>query len=96
MAYLLEIKQEAKDDIVKGFLWYESKKEGLGTKLVSEIESVIEYIGIYPFHYQIRTKSFREAVLKIFPFVVVYEVNQNKVIVYSVFPTRKNPSSKGV
>jgi len=57
MAYLLEIKQEAKDDIIKGFLWYEGKKEGLGTRLVSEIESVIEYIGIYPFHYQIRTNT---------------------------------------
>jgi len=34
---------------------------------------------------------FRELPLKKFPFVIIYEIFQNEVIIYSVFHTSRNP-----
>ncbi|MBL7731821.1 MAG: hypothetical protein JNM88_11640 [Chitinophagaceae bacterium] len=39
-------------------------------------------------------KNFRQAALKRFPFVVVYEIIGYEVIVYAVFHTSRNPRSK--
>ncbi len=94
MVYQLELKQEAKQDIIDDFLWYESKNEGLGARFVREAEIVIQYVAQYPLHFQIKYKNYREALLKDFPYLVIFEVFQQKVVVYSVFPARDNPAKK--
>lgn len=94
MAYKLEIKQEATEDVLDGFLWYEGKNEGLGSKFINEVEQSINYIANYPNHFQIRRRNYREAVLKKFPYVIIYEVFKNNIVVYSVFPCKDDPNKK--
>ncbi len=97
MAYKLRFRDDARDDIVNGYKWYEDKKEGLGIRFIDEVEMEIDYISKYPEHFQIKTKNkYREAILKIFPYVIIYEIikKKNEVIVYSVFPTKDDPQKK--
>jgi mRNA-degrading endonuclease RelE of RelBE toxin-antitoxin system len=95
MAYKLQITNKAKQDIIDGFYWYETKSNGLGGRFVEEVEKSLNYIHRYPLHFQIKYKNiFREAVLKIFPYVVIYEIIEKTVVVYSVFPTPMNPEKK--
>jgi len=94
MTYQLSVKQEAQEEILNGFLWYESKSKGLGTRFVGEVEKVMEYVGKYPHHFQVKYKEYREAVVPRFPYVVVYEIFESEVVVYSVFPAKNNPSKK--
>lgn len=94
MDYHLEIKEEARQDIINGYLWYEEKQLGLGQRFSVEVFDYLKYISNYPEHFQVKRKSYREAVLKTFPFVIVYEIMNNAVVVFAVFPTRMNPKRK--
>ncbi len=94
MAYQLELRENARTGVINGFKWYETKSEGLGARFVQQVEDVIEYIGKDPLHFQVRYKDYREALLKNFPYVVIYQVIGNLVIVSSVYPARANPEKK--
>ncbi|WP_257984540.1 hypothetical protein [Psychroflexus sp. MES1-P1E] len=47
-----------------------------------------------PKHFPQKRKPYREAFIKCFPFLLIYEITKGKVIVYSVFNTWQNPEKK--
>jgi len=95
MGYKLDIWDDAKIEIFKGYKWYENKRFELGQEFINEVEETLEYIEKYPKHYQIKYKNkYREAVLKRFPYLIIYEIIENIIIVYSVFPSKDNPNKK--
>ncbi|RVT78558.1 type II toxin-antitoxin system RelE/ParE family toxin [Flavobacterium sufflavum] len=96
MKYTLEIKEEAVLDIKEAYLYYEERKIGLGNRFLDTLEIYLERVQQYPEHYQIRRKPYREAFIKDFPYLIIYEIEGNKVIVYAVFNTWRNPNKKPV
>ncbi|HEY9184680.1 MAG TPA: type II toxin-antitoxin system RelE/ParE family toxin [Salegentibacter sp.] len=94
MTFKLIIKEEAQLEIIEAFLYYEEKKVGLGGSFLDHLDSYFKWIKNYPFHFSEKRKPFREAVIKRFPYLIIYEVLENEVIVYSVFNTWQNPKSK--
>jgi len=93
--YKLDIWNEAKSDIINGYKWYEGKRFGLGKEFIDEVEQILKYIEQYPNHYQIKyRRKYREAILKRFPYLIIYEIIENLVVVYSVFPSKDNPNKK--
>ncbi len=94
MVYRLELREKARLGVIQGYQWYDEKSEGLGARFVSQAEEVIEYIGKNPLHFQVRYKDYREAFLRDFPYVVIYQVKGKRVIVSSVYPARANPTKK--
>jgi ParE toxin of type II toxin-antitoxin system, parDE len=94
MIYELEIKAEANYEIIQSYLYYESKILGLGDKFENQLEEYFDIITKFPFHYEVKRKPYREAFIKKFPFIIIYEVIDNKVVVYSVFNTNRNPLKK--
>ncbi|MBA0882835.1 type II toxin-antitoxin system RelE/ParE family toxin [Flavobacterium undicola] len=94
MKYTLEIKEEAVLDIKEAYLYYEERKIGLGDRFLDTLEIYLERVQQYPEHYQIRRKPYREAFIKDFPYLIIYEIEGAKVIVYAVFNTWKNPNKK--
>lgn len=96
MVYKLEIKDEAEQDIIDGFYFYSLKGNNLGERFVNEAEDIFNYIEKYPKHFQIVYKEFRQRMLKSFPYVVIYKITDDKVIVFSVFPAKSDPSKKPV
>jgi len=94
MVHKLSVREEAREKIFESFFWYEKKKEGLGTRFIVEMDAMLDYIKHYPHHFQIKYKNFREAILRAFPYIVVYRIIENEIIVYTVFPTKDNPDKK--
>lgn len=94
MIYDLIIKEEANNEIIESFLYYESKSEGLGGKFEIHLGIYFDRISKYPYHYQIKRNPYREAFIKKFPFIIIYEIIENKVVVYSVFNTKRSPLKK--
>ncbi len=94
MAYKLEIKDEAEQDIVDGFYFYAGKESNLGERFVSEVEDVFDYIERYPEHFQVAYNEHRQRLLKSFPYVVIYKIRDDKVVVFSVFPAKSDPAKK--
>ena len=94
MKFELVIKEEAQLEIIEAFLYYEDQKVGLGEFFLDHLDSYFNWIKHYPFHFSVKRKPFREAVVKRFPYIIIFEVLENEVIVYSVFNTWQDPLRK--
>jgi plasmid stabilization system protein ParE len=95
MVYEFEILDRVKFEIFDGFNWYESKRVDLGSEFIKEIEATIEHIKNYPKHFQIKHQNkYREEVLKRFPYIIIYQIIERKIIVLAVFPSKDNPNKK--
>jgi plasmid stabilization system protein ParE len=92
--YTLTIKEEAKQDIKHATKWYGNIEEKLELRLIDELDYIFKTILYNPKIYKKVYKNFRQAALHKFPFVLLYEQEQEEVIVYSLFNTRQNPIKK--
>lgn len=88
------ILEEANLEIGEAFLWYENTQIGLGEKFLTTLESCFNSIISNPKIYAKKFKRYRQAVVKGFPYVVVYEVEKRKIVVYAVFHTSRKPKSR--
>jgi plasmid stabilization system protein ParE len=91
MNYELVVKEEADRDILEAYDWYEQKQSGLGESFLKEVEWYLGIIKSNPKLYAIRNKNRRAAVLRRFPYIIVYEHDEQRIIVLSVFNTSQNP-----
>ncbi|AGC77821.1 ParE-like toxin of type II ParDE toxin-antitoxin system [Nonlabens dokdonensis] len=92
--YSLEIKEEARLQITDVFHYYESKRLGLGDLFLNHLENYFKRIIENPEHFPEKRKPYREAYLKRFPFLVIYTIEETKIIIYAVFNTSRNPDKK--
>ncbi len=76
--------------------WYENKMIGLGNDFVFEIENVIDLIEKKPKLFQIKKAGIREAIVKHFPYLIIYKIveKEKHVQILSVFHTSRNPNLK--
>ena len=86
----------ARNELIEAWEWYEDKQTGLGDKFKKEVFAVIDHITAYPAHYPLKKKPYREALIDVFPYVIIYRaLSKEKVIVIqSVFHARRNPRNK--
>lgn len=86
----IEILDEAEQDLVDGFGFYESQGEGLGDyfldQLFADIDSLKIYAGIHARHF-----GFHRLLAKRFPFAVYYRVEGGAVRVYAILDCRRHP-----
>lgn len=94
MTYILELKEYAKAEIIEAYLYYEEKRTGLGEEFLEHLDTYFERIVANPKHFPQKRKPYREAFIKRFPFLIIYEIEKNKIIIYSVFNTWQNPVRK--
>jgi mRNA-degrading endonuclease RelE of RelBE toxin-antitoxin system len=76
--------------------WYEGKQKGLGDRFLSEIDNCINHLKENPQLFAKRKRNYREAIIKSFPFVLLYKIDKEAkaVIILSVFHTKRNPKNK--
>ncbi|HAH26016.1 MAG TPA: hypothetical protein DCL77_20025 [Prolixibacteraceae bacterium] len=86
----------AAKELQKSFDWYENRVQGLGSKLIDIIDNTIELILINPEGFLQKKEPFREASLKKFPYIIVYEHVKEKETVYllHIFHTSRHPRIK--
>ena len=69
--YSLLFSSRAEKDLKDSFIWYEDQQKGLGSRFIEEAWKCIHKIELNPELYSFKNKSFREAGLSTFPYVVV-------------------------
>ena len=94
MSYHLVILRKAQIEMSEAIDWYEQQQTGLGKKFILSLESFIKRISLSPFHFPEKSSPFREAYLKKFPYLVIYQVNIDEVVIYSVFHVKQYPDKK--
>jgi len=93
-SYRLIVTQEAADEIEASYNYYEDKQAGLGERFKNNLDDKLSQIQSNPEMFNIAEDNFREAVLKVFPFVLVFEIVRKEIRVYSVYHTSRNPGKK--
>ncbi|OFX54863.1 MAG: hypothetical protein A2046_07070 [Bacteroidetes bacterium GWA2_30_7] len=73
------------------YSWYEEKQIGLGEDFLQNVEMCINSISQNPFLFQIKYKNVRMALTERFPYGIFYFVENNKIIVLSIFHLSRNP-----
>ena len=85
---------KSENEFIEAAAYYETQQKGLGYKFSESINTLFTSLTINPFAYQRKYKHYREAVLKIFPFIVVYEIKDKEIIINAIFHTKRNPKNK--
>ena len=87
----IKILDEAQEDLIQGFHFYESREPGLGSYFIdclfSDIDSLFIYAGIHQVLF-----AYHRCLSKRFPFAIYYSVEKQLVCVHAVLDCRRNPS----
>lgn len=92
--YQLVIKPKAIEMAKEAYEWYNEQQAGLGELFLEELESHYDKLESWPTVYSKIKKDFRQVVLHTFPYVIVFEIIQKDVVIYSIFHTSRNPKKK--
>lgn len=96
MSYEIEFLSKARLELLEAWIWYEERQTGLGDRFKQKVYDCVKLIQQNPKRYRLRTKFYREAIVKIFPYLIIYRIrNRKKIIaIVSVFHTSRNPRKK--
>jgi len=72
--------------------WYESRRQGLGTRFATAVRDLFNRISAAPFVYPTVLEDGREALVKKYPYCVYYRVEAARVVVIAVFHTSRDPT----
>ena len=90
----LIITNTANDGINKGKRWYNKQQENLGFKFADYIYECFEEIRNRPLGYASKHRYTREMVVKKYPYIIIYTLEENIVFIMKVFPCRTDPKKK--
>ena len=86
----IELLDEARDDLVAGYHFYENQSAGLGSyfldSLFADVDSLILYAGIHRIVY-----DSHRALASRFPYAIYYRVEADVIRVRAVIDCRRNP-----
>ena len=94
MDFEINIREEAVQDLNKGYSWYENQQKDLGKKFLSEVESSLKFLRKNPEAFPKKRKSLRELTLKTFPYLIIYSVEESSVTILAIFNSFLNPNKK--
>ncbi|RYY34840.1 MAG: type II toxin-antitoxin system RelE/ParE family toxin [Sphingobacteriaceae bacterium] len=96
MNYSLRIREEASAEFTEAYVWYEEKQDNLGERFLNELQKKLQYILKSPHHYQTIHNEFRHAVIERFPFVIIFQIDEEfkEVLLIAIFHTSRNPKQK--
>jgi len=87
----IELLDEAEQDLVEGFAFYEGKSQGLGDyfldSLFADIESLRIYAGVHAL-----TFGYHRLLAKRFPFAIYYRVANDVIRIYAILDCRRDPA----
>ena len=92
MRYNIALSLEAEDDILNAYKWYEQQRAGLGAEFIAAPENSFSSIQSGPDIYGFRKKNIRGCLLKRFPYLVLFFIDDSSIRIISVFHTHRKPT----
>ncbi len=90
----LTVVEQAENDVREIIAYYHNEKEELAQKFEKALLDVLQYIEKKPEAFQIKQEQFRCGIIKKFPYLVVYEIEETKIVVYSVTHEKRDPETR--
>ncbi len=92
-AYKVELSPDAALDIKEIAKWYEMISLNLSNKFKEDLKNKINTLKKYPLNFTIRYKDVHCLLLKNFPFLIHYRIDEQRLLisVFAVIHTSRNP-----
>lgn len=88
----IELSPAAEIDFDDAVAWYEAHDECVKIDFIEAVDSTLKFVQASPASFPITHGStVRKALVKKFPFIVLFTVEADRIYVYSVFHTSRNP-----
>ena len=84
-------RDEAMRDLVGAFEWYESERAGLGDEFLVAVASAIRNLRRAPERFRILDRRTRRVLVKRFPYLLLFVVEGQSVLITAVFHLKRNP-----
>lgn len=80
-------------DIRRAYAWYEREREGLGEEFLTEVRAAIHAVLTAPTAYQILHRDTRRALVRRFPYGLLYRMIDDVVVFVGCFHTSRSPEA---
>ena len=94
MTYNLILKTRAKNSIANAVDFYELRQTQLDIRFLNLLKQYFSRLKTNPFLQSIKFKNFREAYIQEFPYVIIYSIHENEIVIYDIFHTSQHPDKK--
>jgi toxin ParE1/3/4 len=96
MTYQIVLKEEAVADISEAYHYYENQSKGLGERFLAELEASYSSLATHPsnFGFIDNQKILRDKKVSVFPFNIIYFIEENSVVILAVHHSKKHPSKR--
>jgi plasmid stabilization system protein ParE len=81
----------AQREVEEAFQWYEGQRPGLGFDFLLAMDATIERLRRLPEGNEVVALRTRKALLRRFPYLVLYALEPDRIVVTAVFHGRRNP-----
>jgi plasmid stabilization system protein ParE len=87
----LRLMPEAELDLDDAHLWYHRQAPDHAAALLAAVDACLRTIQRHPQAVTLVDPTMRRALLRRFPYAIVYEIGQREIVVYSAFHGAKDP-----
>ena len=91
MTYQLRLQRAAKYRLIDAMDRYNRLSPGLGESFLNQVENTLQHIQLNPFSYQRLNPDVRRAVLKQFPYGIIYTVKEQRITVITITHDKEAP-----
>ena len=85
------LRREAEAEIAEAIAWYEARGRGLGADFLRAFEAALSAIKRHPQAFPVIFKEARRAMLRKFPYSVIFTVSADEIIIVACFHAKRNP-----
>lgn len=87
------VEDEGRDEVREACAWYEDRQAGLSLDFIEELDATFGAIGDRPGSFPIVARNARRALVRRFPYLVLFVELDDQVAVIGVFHTARDPSA---
>jgi len=91
MTHDLIIRPEAEAEMAEAFDWYEARVPGLGSEFLLNVDAAFNGILRNPKQYPVVHKNLRRAIVRRFPFQVIFIAEESRIVIIAVFHVKRDP-----
>ncbi len=91
MSKRIRLRPEVEAELEAAINWYESCAPGLGSDFMRAVEASLASIERNPENYQVVFDSARRALLRRFPYALIYSIEPGAIVILACLHTRQSP-----